>query len=121
MVPVTLFIWLLIEIASYMALSRYWFNASWDVAVLGALGGVLGLRMGIVAITWAFAYAHPSPAPKLSTGQTIWMMLSEYLAFILTFILVIPFERLWMPADRLRPSKQPIILIHGYGCSRGSE
>ena len=37
MVPVTLFIWLLIEIASYMALSRYWFNASWDVAVLGAL------------------------------------------------------------------------------------
>jgi hypothetical protein len=119
MVPVTLFIWLLIEIASYMAFSRYWFNAPWDVAALGALGGVLGLRMGIVAITWAFAYAHPSPAPKLSTGQTIWMMLSEYLAFILTFILVIPFERLWMPADRLRPSKQPIILIHGYGCSRG--
>jgi len=119
MLPITLFIWLLIEIASYMAFSHYWFNASWDVAAFGALGGVLGLRMGIVAITWAFAYAHPSPAPKLSTGQTIWMMVGEYLAFILTFILVIPFERLWMPADRLRPSKQPIILIHGYGCSRG--
>ena len=119
MLPITLFIWLLIEIASYMAFSRYWFNASWDVAAFGALGGVLGLRMGIVAITWAFAYAHSSPAPKLSTGQTIGMMVGEYLAFILTFILVIPFERLWMPADRLRPSKQPIILIHGYGCSRG--
>lgn len=119
MTPVTLFIWLLMEIASYMAFARYWFSASWDVAALGALGGVFGLRMGIVAITWAFAYAHPSPAPKLSTGQTIGMMVGEYLAFILTFILVIPFERLWMPADRLRPSKQPIILIHGYGCSRG--
>jgi len=107
------------EMASYMAFSHYWLSASWGVAALGAIGGVLGLRMGIVAITWAFAYAHPSPAPKLSTGQIIWMMVSEYLAFILTFILVIPFERLWMPADRLRPSKQPIILIHGYGCSRG--
>jgi len=107
------------EMASYMAFSHYWLSASWGVAALGAIGGVLGLRMGIVAITWAFAYAHPSPAPKLSTGQIIWMMVSEYLAFILTFIMVIPFERLWMPADRLRPSKQPIILIHGYGCSRG--
>ncbi len=119
MLPITLFIWLLMEMASYMAFSHYWLSASWGVAALGAIGGVLGLRMGIVAITWAFAYAHPSPAPKLSTGQIIWMMVSEYLAFILTFILVIPFERLWMPADRLRPSKQPIILIHGYGCSRG--
>jgi len=119
MLPLTLFIWLLMEMASYMAFSHYWLSASWGVAALGAIGGVLGLRMGIVAITWAFAYAHPSPAPKLSTGQIIWMMVSEYLAFILTFILVIPFERLWMPADRLRPSKQPIILIHGYGCSRG--
>jgi len=119
MLPLTLFIWLLMEMASYMAFSHYWLSASWGVAALGAIGGVLGLRMGIVAITWAFAYAHPSPAPKLSTGQIIWMMVSEYLAFILTFIMVIPFERLWMPADRLRPSKQPIILIHGYGCSRG--
>ena len=119
MLPITLFIWLLMEMASYMAFSHYWLSASWGVAALGAIGGVLGLRMGIVAITWAFAYAHPSPAPKLSTGQIIWMMVSEYLAFILTFIMVIPFERLWMPADRLRPSKQPIILIHGYGCSRG--
>jgi len=46
-------------------------------------------------------------------------MWDEYLAFLLTFVLVIPFERLWMPADRLAPGKQPILLVHGYGCSRG--
>lgn len=107
------------EIAGYIAFSRYWFNAPWDIAALGALGGLLGLRAGIVAITWTFAYAHPSPAPKLTTGQTIRMMIGEYLAFIMTFIVVIPFERLWMPADRLQPSRLPIILVHGYGCSRG--
>lgn len=107
------------EIAGYIAFSRYWFNAPWDIAALGALGGLLGLRVGIVAITWAFAYTHPSPAPKLTTGQTIRMMIGEYLAFIMTFIVVIPFERLWMPADRLQPSRLPIVLVHGYGCSRG--
>lgn len=119
MIPITLFIWLLIEIAGYMAFSRYWFNASNEMAALGAVGGVLGFRAGIVALTWIFAYTHPSPAPKLSRGQTLRMMLSEYIAFIITFIVVIPFERLWMPADRLSPAKLPILLVHGYGCSRG--
>lgn len=119
MVPVTLFIWLLMEMASYMAFSRYWFNVPLDIAALGALGGVLGLRAGIVAVTWAYAYAYPSPAPKLSTWQTMRMMVGDYLAFIMTFIVVIPFERLWMPADHLRPCQRPIILVHGYGCSRG--
>lgn len=119
MIPVTLFIWLLMEIASYMAFSRYWFNASSAMAALGAVGGVLGVRAGIVALTWVFAYRYASPAPKLSRWQTLRMLLGEYLAFILTFIIVIPFERLWMPADRLGPAKLPILLVHGYGCSRG--
>lgn len=47
------------------------------------------------------------------------MMLAEYGAFLLTFLLVIPFERLWMPADRLQPGRRPLLLVHGYGCSRG--
>ena len=102
-----------------MAFSRYWFNASSEMAALGAVAGVLGLRAGIVALTWIFADRYASPAPKLSRGQRLQMMLGEYFAFIFTFVIVIPFERLWMPADRLGPAKLPILLVHGYGCSRG--
>lgn len=119
MVPITLFIWLLLEIAAYLAFSRYWFNASWDLAALAALGGVLGLRAGIVAVTWIYAFTHASPTAKLPIGQTLRMIVGEYLAFLMTFIVVIPFERLWMPADRLPPCRRPILLVHGYGCSRG--
>jgi triacylglycerol lipase len=47
------------------------------------------------------------------------MMAGEYFAFLLTFLLVLPFEPLWMPADRLPPGRKPILLVHGFGCSRG--
>ena len=40
-----------------------------------------------------------SPAPALGFGKRFLIMLGEYFAFLLTFLLVIPFERLWMPAD----------------------
>lgn len=119
MVPISLFIWLLMEIAAYLAFSRYGFGASWGVAMLAALGGIVGLRAGIVAITWVYAFSHSSPAPTLSALARLRMIISDYLAFLLNFVLVIPFERLWMPADRLGSCKRPILLVHGYGCSRG--
>jgi triacylglycerol lipase len=46
------------------------------------------------------------------------MVFAEYLAFLLSFVVLTPFEWLWMSADRLRPCKTPILLVHGYGCSR---
>ncbi len=119
MVPISLFIWLLMEIAAYLAFSRYGFGASWGVAMLAALGGIVGLRAGIVAITWVYAFSHSSPAPTLSALARLRMIIGDYLAFLLNFVLVIPFERLWMPADRLGSCKRPILLVHGYGCSRG--
>lgn len=119
MVPISLFAFLLLELSSYLAVAHHWLHASWPLATVAAVGALLGLRAGIVAVTWAFAYAYPSPAPRLSRWQTIRMVLEEYLAFLLSFVLVIPFERLWMPSDRLRPCQLPIMLVHGYGCSRG--
>ncbi|MGB9194826.1 MAG: alpha/beta fold hydrolase, partial [Azonexus sp.] len=47
------------------------------------------------------------------------MIVGEYLAFLLAFVAILPFERLWMGRDRLRQCTQPLILVHGYGCSRG--
>ena len=118
MVPIALLIWLSTEIAIYLTAARQLFDAPWDAAILGALLALLGVRAVIVAVTWAYARAYPSPAPRLSAGQQLRMVIAEYLAFLLSFIVVMPFERLWMPPDRLRPCARPIILVHGYSCSR---
>jgi len=119
MVPISLFIWLVLEIAAYLAIGRNLLQADWAYAWAGAIGGLLGLRAGMVAITWMFGMAFASPATRLGFARTARLMLDDYLAFLLTFLLVIPFERLWMPADRLTPGKHPILLVHGHGVSRG--
>lgn len=119
MVPVALLFWLVVEVATYVNLTRYFFGLTIGDALLPALGAVLGLRLGIVAITWLFAWAYPSPAPKLGAWRHAGMLIGEYLAFIVGFVLVLPFERLWMPADRLQPGRPTVLLVHGYGCSRG--
>lgn len=119
MVPVTLLVMLVTELATYAATARFLFGAPWDTATFAAIGAVLGMRAGIVAVTWSFAAAYASPAPKLTPGHRLRMIIGEYLAFLLTFVVVLPFERLWMPHDRLGPCPRPIVLVHGYGCSRG--
>lgn len=119
MLPSVLLFWLVWEIACYLALGRLAFGAPWPLAIAGALGGVLGVRAGINALTWMFGMIFASPAPRLGGQRTAKLMLDEFAAFLLTFLLVIPFERLWMPVDRLKPGKTPILLVHGYGCSRG--
>jgi triacylglycerol lipase len=119
MAPLSLLVWIALEIAGYLFIGRRWLDLDWSYALLGALGGLLGLRAGIVGITWLFATAFASPAPQLNFATKARMMFGEYLAFLFTFLLVIPFERLWMPLDRLPAGRRPILLVHGYGCSRG--
>ena len=119
MVPVSLFIFLLLELSSYTAFAHFWLGASWQSAGFSAIGALLGVRAGIVAVTWVFASVYASPAPKLTFVQRLRMMFVEYLAFLFSFVVLTPFEWFWMPVDRLRPCKTPILLVHGYGCSRG--
>ena len=119
MVPIALLIWLSTEIAIYLTAARQLFDAPWGTAILGALLALLAVRAVIVAVTWAYARAYPSPAPPLSAGRRLRMVIAEYLAFLLSFIVLMPFERLWMPPDRLRPCSRPLLLVHGYACSRG--
>lgn len=119
MVPLSLLIWLALEVAGYLAIGRLWLDLDWSAAIVGAIGGLLGLRAGIIAVTWIFGMAYASPAPHLNLATKARIMFGEYLAFLFTFMLLIPFERLWMPADRLPTGRRPILLVHGYGCSRG--
>ena len=91
----------------------------WGASAIAAVGAVLGLRAGIVAVTWAFARAYPSPARRLTAAESLRMVAGEYGAFLLIFVFILPFERLWMGRDRMRPCSRPLLLVHGYSCSRG--
>lgn len=119
MVPISLLIWIALEITGYLYIGRHYFNADWPIALLGAVGGLLGVRAGINAVTWIFAASFASPAAPLGFLRKAGIMLHEYIAFLTTFLLIIPFERLWMSADRLPTGGRPVLLVHGYGCSRG--
>jgi len=119
MVPISLLIWIALEISAYLAFGRHFLHLDWPLATIGAINCLLGLRFWINATTWYFGMKFASPAPSLGFSRRLRIMVGEYFAFLLTFVLVIPFERLWMPADRLPPGKLPILLVHGFGCSRG--
>jgi len=119
MVPISLLIWIALETAAYLAFGRLFLHLAWPLAIVGAINCLLGLRFWMNATTWFFAMNFASPAPALGFAKRLAIMTGEYFAFLLTFLLVIPFERLWMPADRLPPGGKPILLVHGFGCSRG--
>jgi triacylglycerol lipase len=119
MVPISLLIWLALEISGYLYIGRHFMHLNWPLAIIGAINCLLGLRFWMNARTWYYGMKFASPAPALGFAKRFRIMAGEYFAFLLTFLLVIPFERLWMPTDRLQPGKKPILLVHGYGCSRG--
>ena len=119
MLPVALLIGLVAELALYATFVRHFLDTSWGISAIAAVVAVLGLRAGIVAVTWAFARAYPSPARRLTAAESVRMLFGEYAAFLLIFVVILPFERLWMGRDRLRPCPRPLLLVHGYSCSRG--
>lgn len=111
---------LLIEMAAYAAMTSHFLDLSIAQSVLAALGILLGTRAGVIAVTYAYAVAHHSRAPRLGAWRAAAMVLTEYLAFLRLFLIIQPFERLWMGADRLPPDRPVLLLIHGYGCNRGA-
>lgn len=113
---------LVVEITFYVFIALRYFDAAPAGAALAALAGVLWVRAWITATTYFFAWAWRSPAPRLSVFQALAMVFAEYGAFLLNFVLISPFERWWMGADRLEKTgeRPPILLVHGYGCSRAA-
>lgn len=111
---------LLLEIGLYALTASRVFDLSPGDAMMAALCVLLGVRGGIIAVTYMFAYIHHSRAPKIGWLQAIAMMLVEYFAFLRLFLVIQPFERLWMGADRLLPGRPVLLLVHGYGCNRGA-
>jgi len=122
MLAITLRIFLALEIAFYVTLALRYVDASPVAAALLAFAGVLLARVWMVALTYAYAWAFRSPSDRLSVAQALGMGLAECAAFIANFVLISPFERWWMGDDRLQPAggRPPLLLVHGYGCSRGA-
>jgi len=110
---------MMVEVLALGALGRGVLGWSWGATVALVLGAMLLGRALTMAVTWLVAWRHPSAAPPLRAGQRLAMVLREYGAFVRGFVLVQPWVWLGMPADRLRASVQPMLLVHGYGCNRG--
>ncbi|MQY50498.1 esterase/lipase family protein [Rhodocyclus gracilis] len=121
MLAVSLLAFILCEVVLYFSLARHFFDVTPSVALLVVAAGLLGVRAAVNALSWAVATTWRAPWPALGAARFALMVLADYAAFVFCFVLVLPLERLWLGADRLDPAnpRPPLLLIHGYGCSRG--
>lgn len=85
----------------------------------------LGVRAFVIAVTFVAARIYRSPVPpakRLGPLAATRMVLEEYVAFILVFTIVQPFERFFMREDKMglvAKGRLPVLLVHGYECNRG--
>ncbi|CAJ1771599.1 hypothetical protein PPEMPLJA_00436 [Aeromonas salmonicida] len=112
-----LLILLLVEVMLLGGIAHLVIGFSPLLSLLFVVLTLLGLRCLVVLLTWGFSRFYPAPA----IGLRAWlrMVVWEMLAYLFTFTWLLPFERLLMTPDRLTPSPLPLLLVHGYGCSRG--
>lgn len=102
-------------------------NAAWapEKAIVAMFLLALAGRALVVAVTFGFAriYAAPPPAGlRIGVGRAAAMALREYLAFVLLFSVIQPFEGFFLGKDRLvrvPAGRSPVLLVHGYQCNRG--
>jgi len=119
MLPLSLLFWIVIELTIYFFLGQKLAGADAPAAAAGALITLLIVRANQNAITLLFGWKYATAGSWPGLWRSLRVMVGEYFAFLLTFLLVIPFERLWLPADRLNGKGRVVLLVHGYGCSRG--
>lgn len=122
MLAIALRILISLEIVLYATLAVHLLDASPLGAALWAITALLGVRLALTLMTYGFAWRHHAPAPRLGIARTLRMIACEWGAFIANFVVLSPFENLWLGPDRLRPSiERPLLLlVHGYGCSRAA-
>ena len=112
-----LFILLMVEVLLLGSIAHLVVGLPWLLTLLFVVFSLFGLRCLVVLGSWMFTRFYPSPA--IGPWRRVKMMAQEMLAYLYTFTLLLPFEPLLMAPDRLRPCQRPVLLVHGYGCSRG--
>lgn len=87
---------------------------------------ILGVRLLVVAVTFGFGWVYRTPRTaqqRIGALAALWLFVEEYLSFLVLFLLIQPFERAFMGAERatrVRQGATPVLLVHGYGCNRGA-
>lgn len=120
---------LLVEVLIWLGIAVYGM-AFWGWGYLSIpsllLGGMLAVRTFIIGVTFVCSIvwgAAPPEGLRLSPLATLKLVFKELVAFVLTSVVFMPFERRWIPHDRIegrRQARTPIVLIHGYRCNRGT-
>jgi len=109
-------------VAGYVGRELGWSEAQSAGAMLLVM---LGTRAGVIAVTFAYGWTYRSPRPtglQIGVPAALRMILAEYAAFLALFVLIQPFERWFMGAERVRRAakgEMPVLLVHGYCCNRG--
>ncbi|HKM64396.1 MAG TPA: alpha/beta fold hydrolase [Acidisphaera sp.] len=98
-----------------------------DAAGLGfaaaSIAVMCGTFVGIVvffAIRYALALSDPGAmrrALQAGVPRALAGFFGEVLAFLAAFVVIQPFERLWMGDE---PAQARVLLVHGYACNRGA-
>lgn len=85
----------------------------------------LALRLIVVMLTFflsVFGTARESESRGLPLLPMLRVIAAEFGAMVLLFVVIIPFERIWLAPDWLghcAVRRMPLLLIHGYQCNRG--
>ena len=106
-----------IELCLYTVLARRLLGVD-PIGALALAGlGVLAMRILPCTLTFVLSADGRPPLPFVARLR-LW--LGEYAAFVANFAFISPAECLWMQPDRLKPiaGATPVILVHGYSCSR---
>ena len=95
-------------------------------AAASAVGVFLALHSDAIVVSFAVSRLHAAASPPdltRSRPSMLHIAIGEWLAYQALFILIQPFERLWMGDDavgRQPPDGIPVLLVHGYLCNRGA-
>ncbi len=120
---------LMIEVLIWLGIAVYgmsfwgWGYASVPLLLLGGMLAVRALIIGVTFICSIVWGAAPPDGLRLEPLASVVLVFKEFAAFVLMSVVFMPFERRWIPRDRIegrRLGRTPIVLIHGYRCNRGT-
>lgn len=118
MIAVRLRAALAVEMVALIAAAMAALRDGWPALAVTAAGAASFVAANSLPLAAAALIACSRAAP----GRRRLPPLGEWAAYLAVFILIQPFERLWMGRDdigRLAPGRVPVLLVHGYLCNRG--
>lgn len=95
---------------------------TWSGALALAVLIFLALPVGFVTTLYFLAWRFGAAERPITAGDLLGNGAREYLALVALVNVFLPFERLWMGADRLRrpaDGRLPVLLVHGFRANRG--